>query len=326
MWIGSVASVHKPVLLEEVLAQLGTDTSENVRVIFDGTLGGGGHSEALLERFPEAVLVGTDRDAAAVARTAERLSRFSKRCFFVTASFDEIDTVWSRLPAELRRTDAPHFDRMLLDLGISSDQLDDPDRGFTFHGDGPLDMRMDTSHGKTAADILNGASESELKRIFLRGGMHRLHAASLVREVSQRRPITSRKEFAALCEQTAPAAEKFRTSGRRRNPATLPFQSLRLEVNDELGVLQRFLSAAPEHLAPGARLAIISFHSLEDKYVTQAMRRWSKPTEGDARRPGAPFGKLLTKSAIVPSEKESALNPRARSARMRVFERARGVS
>ena len=326
-----MASVHKPVLLDEVLAQLADDSAEDVRVIFDGTLGGGGHSEALLERFPEAMLVGTDRDAAAVARTAERLKRFSNRCFFVTASFDEMNTVWDRLPAELRRRvtqegDAPLFDRMLLDLGISSDQLDDSERGFTFHGDGPLDMRMDTTQGLTAADILNTAPEGELKKIFLRGGVHRLHAASLVREVSKRRPLSGRKEFADLCEQTAPAAEKYRTSGRRRNPATLPFQSLRLEVNDELGVIQRFLSAAPEHLAPGARLAVISFHSLEDKYVTQAMRRWSKPTEGDARRPGPAFGRLLTKNAIVPTEKESSENPRARSARMRVFERARGDS
>lgn len=247
----------------------------------------------------------------------------------VQGGYQQIREAISSMPGELTArlqqpgvSTFPQFQGLLLDLGISSDQLDDPERGFSFRYSSPLDMRMSQSDGPTAADILNTASEHELRLIFLRGGVKRPLHAILSKEIVRRRPFSTTDQLADLCAELERRPRK-REAGPARNPATLPFQALRIEVNQELAKLQSFLDLAPTYLAPGGRLAVISFHSSEDKVVTQTMRRWSRrelsPFPSDDR---APFGTLLTKQAVVPSEEEIQANPRARSARLRVFERS----
>ena len=311
-------TVHLPVLLDEVVEAL--ETTDSSSVLFDGTLGGGGHSEALLSKCHGLCLIATDRDEAALERAARRLGKFGERCHLVHALYSEISEAWNGAPAKVRRAsgretnEEPIFQRMLLDLGISSDQMDDPARGFSFRSDGPLDMRMDRSSGRSAADIVNSASERDLKIIFLKGGVDRGFALRLSREIPRRRPFQTTQQLADLCSALN---QPRKGEPRTKNPATLPFQALRIEVNGEFSVLEEFLARAPGALAPGGRLAVISFHSLEDRLVTRAMRQWSRPgLAGEA-----PLGKLLTRHAVTPQEAELQMNPRARSARMRVFER-----
>lgn len=316
-------SVHEPVLLREVLEYLSPSLGSGL--LFDGTLGGGGHSEALLRESPKAFLVGVDRDSLALELAKETLKNFADRQFLLQGSYDQVFEIAGDLPTSVPALSnrAPiQFNSILLDLGISSDQLDAPERGFSFKARGPLDMRMDQSAPKTAADILNSYSEHELRNMFLRGGTHRGYAIALSRAVIERRPFMQTSEFSRLCDEIASPQESHRKSGKFRDAATVPFQALRIEVNDEFGMLERFLARAGDVLAPGGRLGIISFHSTEDQKVTQAMRRWAQPTEGDARAPGPSFGKLLTRSAVIAESEEATRNPRSRSARLRVFERA----
>ena len=315
-----MSSVHRAVLLSEVLQALepsvaGTEET----LVFDGTVGGGGHSEALLESSPKVCLLGTDRDSEALARAARRLERFGDRFHLAHTDFTRFREAWAHAPERFRQrsgqadNEEPKFQRMLLDLGISSDQLDTPGRGFSFQSDGPLDMRMDSTRGMTAAEFLNTASERDIKIAFLRGGVDRGLAVRLAREIPRRRPLNTTRDFAELCSRL----NRPRRGEKFKNPATLPFQALRIEVNKEFDLIERFMEIVPGSIAPGGRLAVISFHSLEDKFVTRAMRTWSRPgLIGEA-----PFGRLLTKQAVVPGEAEIAENPRARSARLRVFER-----
>lgn len=321
---------HQSVLLDEVVRFLAEVELRPGRtrplVLFDGTLGGGGHAEALLERLPTAKLLGVDRDPLAVTRCAAKLARFGDRAVVRESSFGALDSILAQVPDGFFFAQ-PQFDGMLLDLGLSSYQLDDPERGFSFAANGPLDMRMG-SGGATAADVLNETTLEQLQLIFTEGGVPGSFSRGLAREVIKRRPITTTAQFAQICVDILGVREHRRREkgrGKGQHPATVPFQALRIAVNDEFEQIGAFLEKASGLLAAGGRLAVISFHSLEDQVVTQTMRRWSRaeglPRELRHAIDSRPLGKLLTQDAVVPGEHEIDENPRARSARLRVFEK-----
>jgi 16S rRNA (cytosine1402-N4)-methyltransferase len=295
------------VLLDGVLELL--EPRPEARIL-DGTVGAGGHARALLERAgPGSSLLGLDRDPAALeiaSRTLEPL-KSDRRIELVHASFDEAADA-------ARKLGHGPFDAILLDLGVSSMQLDRPERGFTFQGDGPLDMRMDPSAELTAAAIVNEAEEEELADLIYRLGEDRL-SRRIAREIVRTRklaPFRTTRELAAAIERAVPPRRPLR--GRKRpplHPATRTFQALRIAVNGELSRLERGLPAAFELLAPGGRLAVISFHSLEDRPVKQTFRALKEA--GRAR--------VLVKKPIVAGAEELDRNPRARSAKLRGVER-----
>jgi 16S rRNA (cytosine1402-N4)-methyltransferase len=326
-------SVHESVLLEEILSsiEMETETSRAAEVVFDGTLGGAGHSIEILRRFPDVRLLACDRDEVAIARAKESLKQYEERTVLLQTNFADIENALTQLSEEERSRLIPDktkeflFDRMILDLGLSSDQLDDPSRGFSFRIESDLDMRMDQSESTTAFEIVNNARTSELVNVFRRGGVGAL-SVPLASEIVKHRPIRGSGDLASICEAVAQRGQKKRkkTGGKRSHPATVPFQALRIEVNREFESLKSFLESVPNLLAPGGVLAIISFHSLEDKYVARQMREWSRLEPEQYRMPiptQKEFGKLLTKKAIVPSAEECERNPRARSARLRIFVR-----
>jgi 16S rRNA (cytosine1402-N4)-methyltransferase len=299
---------HAPVLLREVLAYL--QPHPGGRYI-DGTLGAGGHAEALLqEASPNSRLLGFDRDPAAVAFAAQRLAPFGERFTGVARSFGEMGLV----------APAHGFDRVdgiLLDLGLSSRQLDDAQRGFSFLKEGPLDMRFDPCEGETAADLINNLSAEELAGIFRRYG-EESHSKRIARAIVAKRPLRTTGELARLIE-----SEIGRRGRSGRHPATQVFQALRIAVNDELGEIERGLEAAVAILRPGGRLAVISFHSLEDRLVKQFFRQKSKDCTCPPEQPICTCGaraslKLVVRKAVKATAEEIAANPRSRSARLRV--------
>lgn len=281
------------------------------RVFLDGTLGGGGHSEALLAAG--AKVVGLDRDRESLAHASERLACFGGRFVPVQANFADA----AEVPAVVA---AAPYDGALLDLGVSSHQLDTPGRGFSFRHDGPLDMRMDTSAGEPAAVLVNSADETELTRLFREYGEEpqaRRVARAIVAE-RERLPFTRTGQLAALIEKVL---------GRRGrvHPATRVFQALRIAVNDELGSLRRALVAIPPLLKAGARFVVITFHSLEDRAVKTIFRagseRWLDRPEWPAPRPNPEWRfRDLTRKALAAETGEVSRNPRARSARLRAVE------
>ena len=299
---------HVPVLLRPVLEWLGRAGS---RWLLDGTLGAGGHAAALLEAAPNARLLGLDRDAEALALARERLGALAARATLVHAAFD-------RAPEVAEEVAAGPFDGVLLDVGVSSMQVDRPERGFSFRHDGPLDMRMDPSQGESAADLVASLAEGELADLIYQLGEER-HSRRIARAIVERRarsPVRTTGDLADLVRQAVPRPRPPRGGPRWRrrppiDPATRTFQALRIAVNDELGQLERALPALRDLLAPGGRLAVISFHSLEDRRVKHTFRAWKQ----------AGLGAVRTKKPVVADEEESARNPRARSAKLRVFER-----
>jgi 16S rRNA (cytosine1402-N4)-methyltransferase len=296
-----VTTQHVPVLLHEVLEALRPGAGGRY---IDGTVGGGGHTAALLEASaPGGRVLGLDRDEAALARAAERLKAFEARVTLVKSDFRAMKSV-----AEAHGF-AP-CDGVLLDLGLSSDQLASPERGFSFQADGPLDMRFDPSTGETAAELLNRASETELADIFYSYGEER-RSRRLARVVVERRRTRPFERTGDLV-----AAVEAALGGRRGrlHPATRAFQALRIAVNDELGALKEGLAAAADLLAEGGRLAVISFHSLEDRIVKQFIQLHAS---GQASRPL----RALTRKPLVASAAEREANPRSRSAKLRVTER-----
>jgi len=302
---------HAPVLLDEVVSYV----PAGARLLVDCTAGGGGHAAALLERFPEAELLALDRDPHAVATLQSRLESQGSRVVIRHSTF-------SRLPSHLMVESA---DFILADLGVSSPQLDQAARGFSFLSDGPLDMRMDPgSGGPTAADIVNTWPEQELCRLFMDLGEERFSgriAQALVYSRDQRALRTS-GELARVIHQAVP----FKFHRRGRHPATKVFQALRIAVNEELEELSKLLESAPGMLRPGGRLAVISFHSLEDRKVKEAFRTWENPCVCPSEIPVCvcgltPLGRRLTKKAVAPSAAEISTNPRSRSAHLRVFEK-----
>jgi 16S rRNA (cytosine1402-N4)-methyltransferase len=290
-------------------------------VLVDATLGRAGHARALLEACPGLFLVGIDADVAAIEAAGELLAPYAERVTLVHARYDEI-------PAIMSTIFPPGSDRvmgLLFDLGVSSPQLDDPARGFAYAQDAPLDMRMDRTAERTAADVVNGYPPAELARILHEYGEERFArriAEAVVRERA-RAPITSTQRLSAIVKDAIPAATR-RTGG---NPAKRTFQALRIEVNDELGTLRRALPAALDMLAVGGRVVVLAYHSLEDRIVKRELVRRS----ADQTPPGlpvpaaaaAPQFRLLTRGAERPDSEEVTGNPRAASARLRAAERIR---
>jgi 16S rRNA (cytosine1402-N4)-methyltransferase len=307
-----VGAGHAAVLLPQVLAALNIRASGTY---LDATFGRGGHAGAILEKLiADGRLLCLDRDTAAVAEARARWGGDPRVTIFL-APFSELGACADAVEPGLK------FDGILFDLGVSSPQLDDPARGFSFMRDGPLDMRMTQGEGMSAADVVNGASEAELVRIFREFGEERdaLRIARAIVADRKSRPFERTGELAQMITRVARSRE------RHKHPATRVFQALRIHVNGELDQLAAALHAALDRLAPGGRLAVISFHSLEDRMVKRFMRRHANPDPVYAGLPDMPAHaraklKLVGKS-VEPAGEETERNPRARSARLRVAER-----
>ena len=311
------APAHVPVLLERCIDLLAPALTGPEDVVVDCTLGMGGHAQALL-RGTSARLIGLDRDQEALERSAARLAGYAERTTFVHAVYDE-------LPEVLRRLGTGRVRGVLFDLGVSSLQLDDADRGFAYAQDAPLDMRMDQSRGITASDIVNGYDGRAIAKVLKEYGDERFAsriADAIVRERTIS-PLTSTARLAELVRDAIPAATR-RTGG---HPAKRTFQALRIEVNDELGVLRRAIPAALDALAVGGRIVVMSYQSLEDRIVKSALVARST-SEVPVDLPFVPAGAqpefaLLVRGSVKASDSEIAENPRAASVRLRAAERSR---
>lgn len=300
--------LHVPVLLAEAIAAL---APRDDGLYVDGTFGAGNYSRAILEAA-RCRVVALDRDPAAVRRGGALASQYAGRLTVVEGRFGDLEQILAKLGIA-------RVTGIALDLGFSSDQMDDPARGFSFRADGPLDMRM-SSEGATAADLVNTLSETALADLIYVYGEER-HSRRVARAIVRARakaPIARTGELAALVRRVVPAAGDI-------DPATRTFQALRMEVNDELGELEHALAAAERLLEPGGRLAIVAFHSLEDRKVKDFLRARSGGTGISRHRPSqvsrAPSFALLTRKPVRPSAEEIERNPRSRSARMRAAER-----
>jgi len=304
--------IHVPVLLERTVELLAPALDRPGAVLVDATLGLGGHAEAFLERFPELVFVGLDRDPVALSLSGERLARFGDRVHLVHTVYDQIAEVLD----ELGIGDVAG---VLFDLGVSSMQLDRVERGFSYSKDAPLDMRMDGTSELTAARVLAEYDEAQLRKIFWEYGEEKLAPRYARRIVQQRelRPLETSAQLVELIQAATPAAVQ-----RAGHPAKRVFQALRIEVNHELDSLEVGLPAAFEMLRPGGRIAVISFHSLEDRLVKRFFRDRAKGCTCPPELPICVCGKepearVLTPKPVRPSAHEVDDNPRAASARLR---------
>ncbi len=305
---------HVPVLLSECI--------ENLRIkpegiYLDGTLGLGGHAGAIAARLAGGRLIGIDRDTEAIARAGERLAPFGDRVTLVHGNFSDTASILDELGVE-------GVDGMLFDLGVSSPQLDEAQRGFSYKNDAPLDMRMDSSAGLTAWEVVNNWSEERLNRILWDYGEER-YARRITAAICKRRevqPIASTGELAEIIRGAMPAA----ALREKQHPAKRSFQAIRIAVNDELGAIAAMLETAPDKLKPGGRLCIISFHSLEDRIVKNGIHAREDGCTCPREAPVCTCGfvktlKSVSRKPILPSEEEIRDNPRARSAKLRVAER-----
>ncbi len=308
---------HTPVMLDRCIALLTPSIEKSPNpVVVDATLGLGGHTEELLNRFPNLRVIALDRDPSAIAKSAERLAKFASRLTIIHAIYDQIPTV-------LQGQGLNDVDGILFDLGVSSMQLDNEERGFSYSKDAPLDMRMDTSSGITAAEIVNQYEKSELVRVIREYGEERFAnriAENIIRDRS-RTPITSTTRLAELIKESIPAPAR-RVGG---NPAKRTFQALRIEVNQELAILERAIPAAIESLKVGGRLVVMSFQSLEDKIVKRAFQAVTEskspvglPIEIDSLK--AKY-RLIFSGSEKASDAEIEVNSRAQSVRLRALER-----
>jgi 16S rRNA (cytosine1402-N4)-methyltransferase len=313
-----INELHVPVLLERTLEILGAAIEKPGAVLVDCTLGLGGHAEAFLTKFPQLTLIGIDRDASALALAAKRLEKFGNRVKFSHATYDEIHEVLAEHGFE-------SADAVLLDLGVSSMQLDQAERGFAYSFDAPLDMRMDNSESLTAAKVLNSYSEQELARIFKEFGEER-YAKQIASSIVEKRKAESFFSSAELA-QLIVAIVPFIPGKSKGHPAKRVFQALRIEVNSELEVLRTAMPAAIEALAIGGRILILSYQSLEDRIVKQALTAASTssaPLDMPIELPEqAPTLRLLVKGAEQARETEIVQNPRAASVRLRAAEKIR---
>ncbi|GAA4684107.1 16S rRNA (cytosine(1402)-N(4))-methyltransferase RsmH [Frondihabitans cladoniiphilus] len=309
--------IHQPVLLERTLELLAPAIEKPGAVVVDGTLGMGGHSSAMLSRFPELTLVGLDRDTEALAIAGERLAPFGDRVKLVHTEYDGIESALDSLGI-------PEIDGILFDLGVSSLQLDRVERGFSYSKDAPLDMRMDGTAGVTAETVLASYSEAELRRIFYQYGEEKL-APRYARRIVERReatPLVRSGQLVDLLIDATPAALQ-----RAGHPAKRVFQALRIEVNGELASLEKALPASLDRIALGGRIVVLAYQSLEDRLVKREFAARSKstapaglPVELPEHRPEF---SLLVRGAELASDEEKDLNPRAKPVRLRAAERIR---
>jgi 16S rRNA (cytosine1402-N4)-methyltransferase len=290
---------HVPALWREAIELLNVQPDG---FYIDATLGAGGHAEGILRRLESGKLLGIDRDPAALAAARERLKGFGEKLTVMHGNFAQIDAL--RAASGL-----PPADGLLADLGMSSLQLEDASRGFSFSAPGPLDMRMDPTTGATAADLVNETSERELADLIFKLGEER-HSRRIARAIVKGRPYRLTTELAQVVTRAIPS----RAALHHIHPATRTFQALRLAVNRELECLESLLARALGVLKPGGRVVILSFHSLEDRMVKRAFQAWQR--QGRAQ--------ILTRKVVRPSEEEVRANPRSRSAKLRAAERARG--
>jgi 16S rRNA (cytosine1402-N4)-methyltransferase len=294
---------HLPVLLAEVIQYLDCRPG---RIYVDGTLGGGGHGREILERSsPTGRLIGLDWDEEAVERARKNLGAFGDRAVLRKENF-------RNLPCLLKTLSIAAVDGILLDLGVSTEQLESPERGFSYRWDAPLDMRMNRERPITAQEIVMSLSPADLEALLREYGEERW-ARRIARNIFLRRrtsPIRTTGDLVKTIEQSVPGSRG------RIHPATRTFQALRIRVNEELANLQAFLEAAPDLLRSGGRLCIISYHSLEDRIVKNHFRRWTRGGRGEEK----PFA-LLTPKPVAPSGEEVFRNPRARSAKLRAVEK-----
>ena len=306
---------HMPVLAKELLQYL---VPHSGGVYVDGTLGGGGHSELILEATePDGTLIGIDRDPEALSAAKSRLHRFGRRFSAIQGSFADIAEL---LPSY----GTTEIDGLILDLGVSSYQLDTPERGFSFRFDGPLDMRMNPAEEVSAADLVNNLSEQELEKIIREYGEERWARKIAARIVAARQVslIETTQLLAELVESTIPR----RFHEERIHPATRTFQALRIAVNDELAQVQQGITAGFGLLRPGGRIAVVSFHSLEDRIVKQTFRGFAEGCICPPRFPYCvcgkkPVARVVTGKPVVAGEAERSENPRSRSAKLRIVEK-----
>ena len=287
---------HIPVLVAEVVKAFAGVRPD--ALVVDGTCGFGGHSAALLERYPALRVVGIDRDERALAHASERLARYAGRAVVRHGRFGQ----WLE---QLKQLDVERAAGLFLDLGVSSYQLDESTRGFSFREAGPVDMRMDPGGGPSALEFLEGAPEEEIARVIWRYGEER-HSRRIAREIKRaiaEARLSTTVDLAEICRRAYPRGPH------RIDPATRTFQALRIHVNDELGELEAALALVPDGLEPAGVVAVISFHSLEDRIVKQTFRQW----QADAH------GRILKPELITADESERQANPRSRSAKLRVF-------
>ena len=315
-----IERIHTPVMLERTLALLAPAIEADDAVLVDATLGMGGHSLAFLERFPKLTVIGLDRDPTRWRSPASDSRRSANRARFV-------HTVYDGIARAVRSEGFDEVQGVLFDLGVSSLQLDRAERGFAYSKDAPLDMRMDFTRGRTAADVIAESSEDELRRIFQDFGEEKLaarYARAIVRARAEA-PITRSAELVAIITAATPVAVQ-----RQGHPAKRVFQALRIEVNEELSVLQRAMPAALDTIAVGGRIVVLAYQSLEDRIVKRALQAAASstapaglPMELPEHRPQF---RLLVRGAELASESEQAENPRAKPVRLRAAERVRRPS
>ena len=309
---------HRPVLLDECIEGL------NIRpdgIYLDGTLGRAGHSREIAKRLTSGRLICVDRDDAALAAAQERLAPWMDKVTLVHSNFDRVDEILDELGIS-------GADGMLFDLGVSSPQLDDGARGFSYMADAPLDMRMDREEGLTAADVVNTWSQEELRRILFQYGEERYApriAAAIVRR-REDKPIETTLELVDVIKSAMPA----RALKEKQHPAKRSFQAIRIAVNDELGSVERMMERAVPRLNKGGRLAVITFHSLEDRIVKTGLAGFAKGCTCPPDFPVCVCGKtpdvkLVNKKPILPSQQELEENPRSRSAKLRVAEKLKEI-
>ena len=307
--------IHEPVLLQEVLEWMDVKPDG---VYCDGTLGGGGHSGAMLRLSGgTATLYGIDRDMTAIEAATARLREFP--------GFHALHGNFHDGKALLMAAGAPKLDGVLLDLGVSSPQLDRGERGFSYHEDAPLDMRMDVSQGQTAADLLNSASEQELCRIIRDYGEEKWAAriAQMICEHRAKKPMETTFDLVHAVDAAIPKAVRRKDDG---HPTRRTFQAIRIAVNDELDPLDKAICDFVDCLKPGGRMLVITFHSLEDRLVKRCFQRLQNPCTCPPKAPictcgKRPVVKILAHGAVAPTEAEVARNPRARSAKLRVAQK-----
>jgi len=302
---------HKSILVSEILGFLDLQPGS---VVIDATLGLGGHAEAVLQTFADTKVIGIDQDQKALENATERLKSFGSRFQGVHSNFVEIASVADEL-------NITAMDAVIADLGVSSMQLDDAERGFSFRFDAPLDMRMDTSKGSTAAELLEELDQEEIANLIYRYGEER-KSRRVARLIVERRdagqPVRSTEELARLVERAVGRSPKDKI-----HPATRTFQALRIAVNNELGILDGFIKDSIDLLKLNGTLSVITFHSLEDRIVKQAFQKLSGKCFCPPRIPKCVCGaekrvEILTRKPVVPTEDEMSVNPRSRSAKLRV--------